>query len=57
MDALTGAKDLGFKRVTLETASVLKEAIALYKRYGFVPCQSHHLSPRCNLAYLLTLEQ
>jgi hypothetical protein len=28
---------MGFATVTLETASVLKEAIALYKHYGFVP--------------------
>ena len=33
--ALEKAHGLGFRRVTLETASVLKEAIALYKEYGF----------------------
>jgi len=55
-DALASAKKLGFKRVTLETASVLKEAIALYERYGFVPYQPPHLSARCDQAYILTLE-
>ena len=29
--ALAQARELGFTRVTLETASVLKEAIALYE--------------------------
>lgn len=55
-DALANAKRLGFTRVVLETASVLKEAIALYERYGFAPHQPDHLSPRCDQAYLLELE-
>lgn len=54
-DALTRARQLGFTTVTLETASVLKEAIALYKRYGFVPCPSAHLAARCDQAYVLEL--
>jgi len=36
-DALANARRLGFKKVVLETASVLKEAIALYQAYGFTP--------------------
>lgn len=52
-DALDAAGRLGFATVTLETASVLKEAIALYKRYGFVPCPSDHLATRCDQAYVL----
>ena len=55
-DALAAARRLGFKKVILETASVLKEAIALYERYGFVPHQLEHLSARCDQAYLLELE-
>jgi len=55
-DALARAKALGFARVTLETASVLREAIALYERYGFIPYQPNHLSPRCDQAYVLTLQ-
>ena len=55
-DALATTRRLGFQQVILETASVLKEAIALYQRYGFVPHQADHLSARCDQAYLLTLE-
>jgi len=54
-EALASARELGFTTVTLETASVLKEAIALYKRYGFVPCPTDHLSSRCDQAYVLVL--
>lgn len=54
-DALDSARELGFTTVTLETASVLKEAIALYKRYGFAPCPSDHLAARCDQAYVLHL--
>ncbi len=54
-DALANAKQLGFRRVTLETASVLKEAIHLYERYGFRPCKADHLSCRCDQAYSLDL--
>jgi N-acetylglutamate synthase-like GNAT family acetyltransferase len=55
-DALAKARGLGFARVVLETASVLKEAIALYERYGFAPYQPDHLSARCDHAYLLELK-
>ena len=55
-DALAKARGLGFESVVLETASVLKEAIALYERYGFAPYQPDHLSPRCDQAYLLELK-
>ena len=54
-DALTKAKQLGFKKITLETASVLKEAIALYRSYGFVEYTPGHLSRRCDQAYCLEL--
>ena len=53
--ALAQARELGFKRVTLKTASVLKEAIALYESYGFVECQPDHMSSRCDHAYVLEL--
>jgi putative acetyltransferase len=53
--ALARAKEIGFQRMVLETASVLKEAIALYRRYGFRPYQARHLSPRCDGAYVLEL--
>ena len=54
-DALAKARRMGFERMTLETASVLKEAIALYKSYGFVEYKPEHLSSRCDQAYVLEL--
>jgi putative acetyltransferase len=54
-DALSKARQLGFERMILETASVLKEAIALYKSYGFVEYNPQHISSRCDQAYLLEL--
>ena len=54
-EALANARRLGFRRVTLETASVLKEAIHLYEAYGFTPYHTDHLSPRCDQAYMLEL--
>jgi putative acetyltransferase len=53
--ALARAKQLGFRRVELETASVLREAIALYVAHGFKPFTPAHLSPRCDCAYFLEL--
>jgi len=53
--ALARAREVGFKRVTLETAGVLKEAIALYESYGFEKYQPHHMSKRCDQAYVLEL--
>jgi len=54
--ALLQARQLHFTRVTLETASVLKEAIGLYKSYGFVEYEPEHLSSRCDQAYVLNLQ-
>lgn len=54
-DALTQARELGFTKVALETASVLKEAIALYQSYGFTPHEPDRLSPRCDQAYILEM--
>jgi len=53
---LAEARRLGFHQVVLETASVLKEAIQLYQRYGFRPYQPDHLAARCDQAYCLDLE-
>ncbi|MFH1718801.1 MAG: GNAT family N-acetyltransferase [Planctomycetota bacterium] len=53
--ALSQARRLGFTKIVLETASVLKEAIALYKNYGFVEYVPDHLSSRCDQAYTLEL--
>lgn len=53
--ALAEARRMGFARVTLETASVLTEAIALYRRYGFTPFDAPHCSRRCDQTYVLAL--
>lgn len=50
------ARSLGFKRMTLETASVLEQAIKLYTRFGFKPYDIiKHRSIRSDLAYFLEL--
>lgn len=56
-ELLALAKERRFERVVLETASVLKEAISLYSKRGFVPVA--HRSPalrQCDQAYALLLE-
>jgi putative acetyltransferase len=55
LHALARAHQLGFRRVELETASVLREAIALYVAHGFKSFTPAHLSPRCDCAYFLEL--
>ncbi len=44
----------GFKQIVLETASVLKEAIGLYEKFGFKETTDKH-APRCDRAYYLDL--
>ena len=53
--SLDKAKELGYSQVVLETASVLKEAIGLYKSYGFSEETGGHLSSRCDQRYFLKL--
>jgi putative acetyltransferase len=53
--ALRTARARGYRRVVLETALVLKEAIALYQRYGFRPYQAAHRSSRCDQTFELDL--
>jgi putative acetyltransferase len=53
---LADARRLGYKRVILETNSVLKEAIALYRSFGFVPVAREHLACRCDQAWELFVE-
>lgn len=52
---LDRARDLGFKRVELETAAVLVEAIGLYTRYGFTPMAPKETGSRCDQAMALDL--
>jgi GNAT superfamily N-acetyltransferase len=50
------AEERHFERVVLETASVLKEAISLYRKRGFVPVERRSTSIRqCDQAYALEL--
>lgn len=49
--ALNRARELGFRQMTLETATALRDAIALYERNGFTrTCGGAH-SCRCDLSY------
>jgi len=49
------ARALGFKKIYLETATVLKEAVALYEKFGFEETDAKH-TPRCDAAYFLVLK-
>jgi putative acetyltransferase len=51
--ALHQAQRFGFRRIELETASVLSAARSLYESYGFRSFQPDHLSSRCDQAYFL----
>ena len=53
--ALAFARAAGSPRVELETASVLKEAIALYEKAGFVPRPGKPETRRCDRAFVLEL--
>ena len=54
-DALRAAKALGFSEMTLETNSRLKEAVGLYRAYGFTEFIPPHMSDRCDVAMKKTL--
>lgn len=53
--AIARARELGFEKVVLETASVLKAANHIYVKYGFRPLYKEHLPQRADLAYILDL--
>lgn len=53
--ALKRARELGYKKIILETASALKEAISLYQYCGFKRYFPDHLSGRCGQGYYLDL--
>jgi putative acetyltransferase len=55
--AIGQARNMGFGRITLETASVLKEAVALYTCSGFRPCASEHMAARCDQTFELILNE
>jgi putative acetyltransferase len=54
---IAAAKAAGFKRIYLETASILKAAAALYEKYGFQPTAEGIHSARCDAAYVLELDE
>lgn len=53
--AIAEARRLGFRRIELETASVLVEAIALYRSRGFAPRCGGIETKRCDQAFALDL--
>ncbi len=53
--AIAEARRLGFRKLELETASVLVEAISLYRSRGFVPRCGGVETKRCDQAYTLDL--
>ncbi len=54
--AVGKSRELGFKRVELETASVLVEACHLYEKFGFVKFSKDHLPHRCDEAWVYELD-
>ncbi|MCP4642674.1 MAG: GNAT family N-acetyltransferase [bacterium] len=49
-DALTTARKLGFATMVLETNGCLREAVGLYRAYGFEEYARGGLAARCDLA-------
>lgn len=52
---IESAATLGFKRIYLETNTRLKEAVGLYRKFGFAETEEKHAA-RCNQAFVLELE-
>ena len=50
------ARELGYQKIYLETAKILKEAVALYEKFGFQPTDEQH-TPRCDAAYFWNLNE
>ncbi len=48
------AREKGFEQIVLETSSVLREAVGLYKKFGFVEAKEKH-APRCDQSFYLDL--
>ena len=51
---LEKARELGYQKIYLETAVILKEAVHLYEKFGFQLTDEKH-TPRCDAAYFLDL--
>lgn len=52
---IDAARERKFKRIYLETNTVLREAIGLYRKFGFVETDEKHAA-RCDQAFFLELE-
>ncbi len=48
-EALIQARELGYTEMILESNSLLKNALALYRKYGFEEYAPDHLSDRCDI--------
>lgn len=53
--AITRARDLNFRRIELQTARVLEEAVGLYEKFGFTHSPQAALERRCDQALALDL--
>lgn len=53
--AVDRAREMGYRTMTLETTTVLEQAIRLYQRFGFVLIGTTHLSERVDQTYSLDL--
>lgn len=55
-DSISKAKELGFKKIILETNRKLDKAVTLYLKYGFEEFKPDHLSERCDFAMKMRLK-
>jgi len=53
--AVAHAREFGFTRIELETATALEAAQRMYESFGFRPCDPHRVTCRCDRAYYLDL--
>ena len=56
-DLIGVARALGHARMVLDSASVLKEAIALYRSRGFQPYENENRVWRCDQSFFLELAE
>lgn len=54
--AVEQARALGYRTLSLETASVLKEAIAMYEKFGFTRVAHQPCVARCDQGYTYDLK-
>ena len=55
-DLIGISRTQGHKRIVLDTASVLKEAIGLYRKRGFQPYDNPHRVWRCDHSFFLHID-